>query len=250
MPKRLPAKLNKEPLVEAVCQIRVSARVALNTVFPGLFLANHGADVSELHQLPAAMVPEQLRAMQPEMLYAPLVQFKYKSVLVLIGERSLTVSNAAPYLGWDQFKPLIVEVAAVLLDSKLVERVERQSIKYLNVLRPDQIADPLGALAWSLTIGDLELNKSATGVRTETRTDDLVTIITLQGAVTVQAQGNSPVQGAMIDVDTVSTGDPLDAENFGKTFPEQLDRLRLVNKTAFFECLTDEAINALEPVYK
>ena len=250
MSKTLPVKLNREPLVEAVCQLRVAGKVALNTFFPGLLLAKHPADVSEIQQLPMAMIPEQLRATQPEMAFAPLVQLRFKGVLVLIGERSITVSNPAPYLGWAGLKPLITEVFTVLLESKLVPSVERYSLKYTNVLRANETPDSLGALDWSLGIGHLHLNKQATTLRTETLTDGLVTIITLSGGVAVQAEGKAPVQGSMIDIDTICQPKPQEAEAFAASMSTELDRVRRANKEAFFECLTEEAIHALDPVYE
>lgn len=249
MPKRQPVRLNKEPLVEAVCQLRVAGKVALNTFFSGLLLAKYPADVSELLQLQMAMIPEQLRSMQPEMAFVPLVQLKFKSVLVLIGERAITVSNPAPYLGWIGFKQRIVEVFTVLLESNLVPSVERYSLKYTNVLKANEAPDSLGALAWSLSVGQLDLNKRATTVRTETLTDGLVTIITLGGGVAVQAEGQAPVQGSLIDIDTICQNRPQSAEAFSASMSGELDRIRRVNKETFFECLTDEAINELAPVY-
>ncbi|TAL73662.1 MAG: TIGR04255 family protein [Burkholderiaceae bacterium] len=249
MPKPLPLKLKKEPLVEAACQLRVSSSVALNTFFPGLVLAKHPADVSNIQQLPTAMIPQQMKDSQPEMAFMPLVQLKFKSVLVLIGERSVTVSNAAPYLGWDRFKPLIEEVFKDLLDSKLIQRVERYSIKYINVLKAGEAPDHLNALDWSLKVGELDLNKNATVLRTETLTDGLATILTISGGVTVQAKDQAPVQGSLIDVDTVCAR-PQDADTFLASMSSELDRIRGVNKAAFFECLTNEAINGLEPVYE
>ena len=249
MPKPQPVKLLKEPLVEAVCQLRVAGKVALNTFFSGLLLAKHRADVSELQQLPMAMIPEQMRAMQPEMAFAPLVQLRFKGVLVMIGERSITVSNPAPYLGWASFKRLIVEVFTVLFESELVSSVERYSLKYTNVLKANETPDSLGALDWALGVGQLALNKQATTLRTETLTDGLVTIITLSGGVTVQAENQAPVQGSMIDIDTICQNKPQGAEAFAASMSSELDRVRRINKEAFFECLTDEAIHALEPVY-
>ena len=249
MPKRQPVRLNKEPLVEAVCQLRVAGKVALNTFFPGLLLAKHPADVSELLQSPMAMIPEQLRSMQPEMAFASLVQLRFKGVLVMIGERAITVSNPAPYLGWPGFKSLIVEVFTVLFESTLVASVERYSLKYTNVLKANEAPDSLGALAWSLSVGQLDLNKRATTVQTEMLTDGLVTIITLGGGVTVQAVGQAPVQGSLIDVDTICQNKPQSAKAFAASMSGELDRIRRVNKETFFECLTDEAINELDPVY-
>ncbi|HVK54062.1 MAG TPA: TIGR04255 family protein [Burkholderiales bacterium] len=250
MPKPLPIKLRKEPLVEAVCQLRIIGKVPLNTVFPGLLLAKYPADVSQLQQLPAAMLPEPVRAMQPDMAFVPLVQLRFKNVLVMIGERAITVSNPAPYLGWAGFKPLIVEVFTVLLESKLVSWVERYSLKYTNVFKADKASDSLGALAWSLSVGQLDLDKGATTVRTQTLTDELVTIVTLSGSVIVQAEGQVPVQGALIDIDTICQNKPQEANAFAVSMSGELDRVRRVNKDAFFECLTDEGIHALDPVYE
>ena len=249
MRKPQPVKLKKEPLVEAVCQLRVVGEVPLNTFFPGLLLAKYQSDVSEIRQLPTVMIPEQLRAMQPEMAFAPLVQVKFKGVLVMIGERSITVSNRAPYVGWAGFKPLIVEVFTVLLESNQVSRVERYSLKYTNVLKANETPDSLDALAWSLGVGQLDLNKRATTLVAETLFDGLVTIITLSGGVTVQAEGQAPVQGSLIDIDTICQSRPQDVKAFGAAMSDELDRIRRVNKEAFFECLTDEAIHALDPVY-
>jgi len=250
MPKPLPLKLKKEPIVEAACQLRVSSSVALNTFFPGLLLAKHQADVSDIQQLPTAMIPEQMRAAQPEMSFMALVQLKFKGVLVLVGERSVTISNAAPYLGWGGFKPLIEEVFKDLLDSKLVAWVERYSIKYTNVLKAGEAQDHLNALNWSLKVGELDIIKNATILRTETVTDGLMTIVTIGGGVTVQAAGQAPVQGSLIDIDTVCASNPQNADAFLSSMSSELDRIRGVNKAAFFECLTSEAIDALDPVYE
>ena len=250
MPKPQPVKLNKEPLVEAVCQLRVAGKAALNTFFPGLLLAKHQTDVSEIQQLPTAMIPEQVRAMQPEMAFAPLVQLRFKGVLLLVGDRSITVSNPAPYLGWAAFKPIIVQVFTILLESQLVSSVDRYSLKYINVVKTDDTLDSLDALAWSFSVGQLVLKKRSTTLRTETLTDGLVTIITLGGGVTAQAEGQAPVQGSFIDIDTIYQDKPQSALAFAAAMSSELDRVRRVNKAAFFECLTDEAIHALDPVYE
>ena len=250
MPKPLPIRLTKEPLVEAICELRVVSKVALNTIAPGLLLAKHPDDVSEIQQMPAAMIPEQIRAAQPELAFVPLVRLKFKNVLVMIGERSITVANPAPYLGWAGFKPLIVEVFTSLLESKLALQIERYSLKYVNVLKANETPNSLSALNLSINIGQLKLNKMTTTVRTETLTDEMVTIITLTGGVTVQTEGQAPIQGSMIDIDTIRQNNSQDSAAFTASMSSELDRVRRVNKVTFFECLTEEAINELGPVFK
>jgi len=250
MPKRLPVKLNREPLVEATCQLRVASEVALNTVFPGYLLANHPGDVTELQQLPAAMFPEPMRMINPELAYAPRVSFKFKGVLVMIGERSVAVTNPAPYLGWPHFKALIVEVFNDLLSSKLISGIERLSIKYLNVLKANEEPNPQKALAWNPGVGGLDLDMRTTHMRTEVRNDGLVTIVQLSGSVMVQVRGQAAEEGALIDIDTVQPMEQQEPNKFANSLSNELDRVRRVNKEVFFECLTDEAVQALGPTYE
>jgi uncharacterized protein (TIGR04255 family) len=223
---------------------------ALSTFFPGLLLASYAKDVSEIQQLPAAMIPEPVRAMQPEMAYAALVRLKFKDVLVMIGERSITVSNPAPYLGWNGFKPLICEVFDVLLKSKLINRIDRYSLKYTNVLKANEAPDSLNALAWSLSVGGLELDKKATNLRTQTLIDEVISIITINGGVAVQAVGQALVQGSLIDIDTICQSKSQDTDSFASSMSGELDRIRRINKEIFFECLTKEAIDELGPIYE
>ncbi|MFC5438514.1 TIGR04255 family protein [Rhodanobacter ginsenosidimutans] len=250
MPKRLPVKLNREPLVEATCQLRVTSQVALNTVFPGYLLAKHPGDVSELQQLPAAMFPEPMRMIDPELAYVPRVRFKFKGVLVMIGERSVAVTNPAPYLGWLRFKDLITEVFNDLLASKLISGIERLSIKYLNVLKANEEPNPQNALAWNLRVGGLELDMRTTHMRTEIRNNGLVTIVQLIGGAIVQAQGQAAEEGSLIDIDTVQPVEQQELGEFADSLSDQLDRVRRVNKEVFFECLTDEAVMTLGPTYE
>lgn len=250
MPKRLPVKLNREPLVEVTCQLRVTNQVVLNTIFPGYLLAKHPDDVSELQSLPAAMLPEPMRMINPELAYTPRVRLKFKGVLVMIGERSVAVTNQAPYLGWPRFKALIEEVFNDLLSSKLISGIERLSIKYLNVLKAKEEPSPQKALAWNPGVGGLELDIRTTHMRTEIRNGSLVTIVQLTGGVTVQVPNRAAEEGALIDIDTVMPMEQQEAGKFANSLSNELDRVRRVNKEVFFECLTDEAVQALGPTYE
>lgn len=250
MSKLLPVRLEKEPLIEAVCELRVLSNVALNTYFPGILLAKHPMDVTDLRQLPAMMIPEQVRAAQAEMAFAPLVQLRFKGILVMVGERSLVVANPAPYLGWAAFRALIVEVFTVLLDANLVTMIERYSIKYTNVFKENEVPEPRSALAWKFEIADLDLKVNTTTLRTETIVDGFLTIITMSGGVTAQAEGVAPMQGALIDIDTISQAQPQGPSDFASSMSVALDQVRLANKTVFFKCLTDEAVDALKPIYQ
>jgi hypothetical protein len=73
VPKKLPVKLAKEPLLEAVCELRVESGVELHAVVPGL-LYTKLSNIRAIEQLPVSNVPAEVRASFPELSDAPLVR--------------------------------------------------------------------------------------------------------------------------------------------------------------------------------
>ena len=56
----LPKKLNKEPLVDAVFEIRFSSSMAASSVLPGFFFAKLEPKEWRVESLPVAEIPGQL----------------------------------------------------------------------------------------------------------------------------------------------------------------------------------------------
>src|SRR5215216_8126973 len=68
----LPTKLRKEPLVDAVFEIRFSASIPATSVLPGFFFAKLGTPQWKVDRLPVADLPSQIRSADPNLRYQPL----------------------------------------------------------------------------------------------------------------------------------------------------------------------------------
>lgn len=249
MAKQLPLKLQKEPLAEAVCELRIGGVVPLHNIVPGILLSQPSGHVRDVVQLPAASIPEPVRAADPNMTHLPLIRLKWRDLTVLVGSRVLTISHVPPYLGWAGFKPMITELFSTVLRSGVAPSVERYSLKYQNLFKSTEEPKPETILDMSLKIGDLSLKSRSAYVRVEVVDEDLVTIVQIAESATMQVEGKAPIQGLLVDVDTVSTGPALTSGEFLNQLDAKLDRARLVNKAVFFECLREEAVKALGPTY-
>lgn len=252
MPKRLPITLGKEPLLEAVCELRVSPAVggAFHTVMPGYLFAKFPGQVSALEQLPAAAIPEEIRAQEPELAYASVARVSWREYFVLIGPRSVAIACRLPYPKWPRFKTDALELFRSVLASSLIKGIDRYSVKYVNFFpSPDGRHGFTEMMDWSIQIGDFIVGNERIRLRVEVPVDDAVTVITIASPAQVAKPNEPEVQGGVVDVDTVCTYVTNDLGTFDRELEDRLDRIRLVNKQAFFDCLTDRAIDLMDPKY-
>jgi len=251
MPKPLPVKLGKSPLVEALCQIQFVGKIPAHTFFPGLLFATK-EQVSDIRQLPVVPLPQQVRDAKPELANIPVIQLKFESVVVAVGDGVVNVSCPSPYIGWKEFKARVIEVFEALLNSEQVSQVNRYSMKYSNILNSAGDGSGLDMLDWTVRVGGspLEIDLRSTHLRTESKTDEYAAIVTIMGAVTFQAEGQPLLQGTLLDIDTVALRTIQNVGDFLPIMPEALEAAHAKCKEVFFDCLTEGAINELDPVYE
>lgn len=250
MYKRLPKKLLQEPIVDAVCEIRVTTNVDLHTVLPGVLFTQLSSRVERIEQLPANAIPEQLRLGQPELALAPMMKIHLGGYFVLVGARNVLVSPRLPYRGWEDYRRQILEVFRLLLKQSFVKGVERYSIKYMNLIERAELRDQFSLLDWDIRIGSHRLDSHATAVRVEVHSDRFVTILQLATGITAEiVEPRATKQGCLVDVDTVCQSHMEDLASFGDSLEGNLNDLRRQNKAMFFDCLRDETIASLGPIY-
>lgn len=248
MPKRLPVSLRDEPIAEAVCEVRVGGTVPLHNTVPGLLMSAQAGAVSEIATLPAASVPEAIRAADPDFASVPLTKFRWNDLTILVGSRVVTISHVPPYLGWAEFKRRILGLFNIILRPELTPTVERYSLKYQNVFRSPQVPDKNSILDINFRLGQLNFKPGGFFLRAEVVDIDLITIVQAADGATLQIPGQPVVQGLLLDVDTIFS-QSLSCDEFLTQMEGRLDRTRLVNKTVFFECLQDQLIENLGPTY-
>lgn len=252
MPKPLPSKLGKEPIVEAVCELRVSPKGALHTVLPGYLYAIFRGEVGPSEQLPAGMIPEAMRAQDDNLAYASIVRIPWRRYFVLIGARNIAISCRLPYPGWTQLRLDIHQLFRTVTGSGLIRGVDRYSVKFTNFFpSSDGKQGNTEMLDWKIQFGEFVLDKENVQLRVEMPSaKDTVTIMTVSSPAQYQPEGEPARSGGVIDVDTVCAHVTNDLATFDSELEGRLDAIRLTNKQAFFDCLTTESISEMEPQYE
>lgn len=248
---RLPTKLAAEPLLEAVCEVRFTSRLTASAVLPGVLFAGLSSEATpvKLHTLPAAEIPRDVRHQVDDALrFAPLVGLEWNGYRVSIGDASLSVSRAASYPGWTEFKRVITQVFELAAKSQVMDTVDRYSVKYVDLITTALQARANG-LDLDLRLGLIHLNKQVTNVRIEVHDAPFVHVLQALTSAAVQQNGGPVRIGSLTDVDTICILAGESMGDFLQQLPGRLEDAHTRNKKMFFECLTEETLQSLGPQY-
>lgn len=252
--KPLPSKLEREPLLDAVCELVVTSRLPLIAMLPGYLHTKFGKEISKVENvgmqgmvgLPPGLPPGFIGFGQQ-----PTVRLAWRDNSIFITEKSVGLSSVLPYTGWKQFSQCIVELFENVIDSGLIDGIERYSVKYVNLLKSTSNAKPQEQLDWSLRVGETQLEMGNVQLRSEMELNGVMTVVSLASdAQVVGPNSVGPTSGTILDIDTLCTVHIQDLKSFKNELPERINTIRKMNKQTFFNCLTSESINAMGPTYE
>ena len=249
---RLPRRLKKEPLIDAVFELRFASTMAASAVLPGLLYQSLGRGAQlQLVRLPQAELPQRVRDADQNLRFAPLVQLHWGQFVVFVGDRTIGLGCRMPYPGWNAFSEAISKVIAVIGETDLVGMVQRYSIKYVDLLPRNDIRMQVEGLDLQLKIGLHTLVAESAHIRVEMVREDAVHIVQVITGAQAEEVGKQEVRnGAVVDVDSVVNLNNLQMRQFIAEIKPRLDKLHTANKRLFFECLTHDMLNELEPEYE
>ncbi len=251
---KLPTKLEKEPLVDAIFEVRFAHAQNFSQIFPGFLYQSLKDKIKEFGQLPTIDIPQALRDSDPNLQYAPLHKLGLESFYINIGDRCVSVGCKYPYPGWSEFKPMIIRAMKILNDSGLIENIDRYSLKYVDLLPFPEIQTQINAINLDLTIGNNKLENNNFNIRMDVLTKDFIHIIKIVSSAVVNLNNatknkSETIQGLIIDIDTIANQNETKIEDFYKKLTKKLEAIHTENKHAFFECLKPETIISLKPKY-
>lgn len=250
MQRVFPKKLKKEPLFDAVFELRFNSRSAASSILPGfLFSKLSGSD--NIEKMPAAQLPEQVRETDPNLQFAPLIRFHWGSFLILIGDRSILIACKMPYPGWIKFKAGILEVLQLLDEINIIESTQRFSLKYVDLIPAREIMEQVSLVNINLNIADHTLVKEVFQIRVEIPKGDINNVVQILSSAEITSVENGlKTYGIVIDIDTMKTVMNVKLKNLLLNLSTDLEELHDSNKEIFFRCLKQETIDALEPIYE
>lgn len=246
MQPSLPKRLKKEPLLEALWEIRFSSSVeSVVELLPGLIYQNSAGAYTKTSRLPAANLPGQILQQDPDLRYVPTVRLEGKQYSVQIGEHSVSLSCRRPYTGWMEFGKKIRELSQMLRGTNLLTTPERFSLKYIDIV-PGEDAPSIAPLAVELKLGGRDLTREPVHLRTEIREQNFLHIVQIGSPTKATLPTGDTYKGVLLDIDSIWFAGNHD---FWNMFDSQLDIAHDLSKKLFFQLLTEETITLLGPEY-
>lgn len=245
----LPTKLKKEPIVDAVFEIRFKSVAPVSMILPGVFFSRLDGEKT-LSELPAAQIPKHVRDIDPNLQFAPTQQIQWNGFVISFSDKSIVIGCKLPYPGWTAFKRAIGNVIDILKSTQLVTDVDRFSIKYVDLIETSSLEEQINALNLNLTVANHQLTNQVFQCRIEVPEDSYIHLIQLVVGAQVTKPGEGPKDGLIIDIDTICNFSSLQLSVLVDELDQKLNQLHMVNKKMFFSCMTDDVIESLGAEYE
>lgn len=247
--KKLPKSLEREPLVDAVFEVRLRNAPPLADILPG---ALFGAlePTSGIQRLPAAEIPSPLRVQDPALQFAPLLRLELDRFFVSVGDSNIVLSCKLPYPKWPIFKDFIVRIANEVVKVKIDASVERYSLKYVNLIQSPTIGEQLMKIRTNIQLGEVMVRDEHVSLQVHHKEDDIIHIMSVVTGAQGRMADGTEVFGTVVDVDSIKNVNFTNFRSFVDVIDRDVELLRQANKAKFFSCLTDEAIQEMGPTYE
>lgn len=132
-------KYAKPPIIEAVCEFRLTPQTQWDLTVPGLLYERlkHEFPHKEQRVLQEVELTQGPEVIQQQIRTGERLLFftGNKRILVQVGTRLLAVHALAPYPNWEGFKPRIETSFKSLQDTVSILWVERISLHYINRIK-------------------------------------------------------------------------------------------------------------------
>lgn len=243
-----PSRLTKEPLMDAVFEIRLDAPDGMPSLLPGMLLGILEGEKT-IEATPNSQAPKEIRDRDPSFRHAPLVKIGWDSYWIFIGDRMLSIACKLPYPGWEEFKKNIIRITNFAVAHHMIDSVSRYSLKYVNVFDTSNLS-PSQTFKVEVKIGGRHLQTNPFHVRAEINSNEITSAIQVISDAEVTVLNRAPIDGAVLEIDSSVELSNETSEEFYRLLPDRLEKIKLENRVAFYECISDEALNDLGPVYE
>lgn len=245
--QKLPVRLEREPLVDALFEVRVQPSSPLADVIPGFLMHDLGGD-ARMTRLPAADLPFPMRKQDPNLQNAPLLRIEWGHYFISVGDRNVVISCKMPYPKWPHFKAAILEILGRIARLNPEGPVERFSLKYVNLIPATDYANQIGKVRMEVKLGELHVSEQHISLQVHEKTADAIHIYNIITGVEARTNEGKTTAGILVDIDSIRNFKTPSLKDLASNMEESLEALRQENKAKFFSCLTESTINEMGPV--
>jgi len=195
--------------------------------------------------MPAYQVPAEIRRVDPNLRYQPVIELvsQDQGRAVRIGPQVLSYHRLKKYVGWETFKPELLDAVDGLFETTPALNIQRLGFRYMNALRPDaHTIQSIADLDLKLTIAGDDVNGNVNINFTTNLSDQ--TQVTVRIATHEFVHGDLPGNTSVfVDVD-VYTKDNFRSKD-SKTIKEWIEFAHMKEKEQFFRLLPQSTIELL-----
>ena len=247
---QLPTRLANEPLVDAICELRMEKAIPLADILPGI-LFHKLVPQPKIKRLPTAEIPQPVRANDPSLRYEPTQRLEWGHYVIAIGDHNVIIGCKLPYPGWPKFKAKILEIVNLIADVGVAGKVERFSIKYVHLIEAPSLADQFAKINLTLHIGELKkLNDNPININLHYAEGGTLHILTVITGANARMPDGREASGVVVDIDSIQNVEPIPLDEFAQGLADRLEALRQSNKAYFFSCLKQKTIDEMGPTYE
>ncbi|MBS7254563.1 TIGR04255 family protein [Flavobacterium branchiicola] len=232
-----PTKITPNPLVSSTIEIRFKSEVEHDSIFK-LF---YGKLSDTLPKLENTNFPRKIRLKNSELKYYPDHILSNTDYSVSFNENFISFENITEYQLWKSYKNSFKNILELILESKVIDTIERIGIRYQSRFDNENFAEILKETP-SMKIEDLKENFIM--YTTKISTDDFDLLVQLKKDITEKTFNSDEPKGHLIDIDVFKSNNVahVDICNY-------IDSAHTLLKRTFFGLLKDDFIKTLNPEY-
>lgn len=178
--------MSRTPLIEVAFEIRFQPE---NNLATSLLLEanNQFPNALKVTNSEGSKIPEEVKIRQNDLYYVPSYRVIYKDFSLLIADGSLVILKnflTDQYQGWEEFKPVILNLIRILKTNDKISEVQRYSLKYTNLFDEESLSND--SLDFAVSLGKKDFGfEDNFEIRTESIDEPYVTMLRASSQVGV-----------------------------------------------------------------
>lgn len=151
---------------------------------------------------------------------------------------------ADKYVGWDNYYQIISSVIDDLFNKNIIKAFNRISIRYVSEFKN---IDILQNIQGSVQVSQTGLKLENSILRLVDESMNIKTFVTLTNRAKRRSEKQEIIEASLVDINVFENFTPEISDM--KLFNEKLNAIHSKQKRVFFNLITKEFINTLEPEY-
>lgn len=242
--------LQQDPIVEALFEIRFSCNGSTpGNLLPGVLYPTIREAFPTSQTLDASWLPAEIRESDPNLRYAAVQRFTGDRATVNIGPRSFAVVCPRPYIGWEEFKPIILDCLEKLHQTGFIARVERYSLRYVNIFSADpKPKEQFSKILFNGKLGRFDLSEVASQISTDIPHKGILNKVTISSNANAEIRTTrETISGLLLDIDSIQMNPPKD---FWENPGDYIEIVHDAETDIFFGTATKETLTAYGYTYE